>query len=76
MCPICFVQTLHFVFCISFLLQSSWFILLATPPVGMLDLDAPCNALELHVLAKRLDRDKSESIDYVEFSKGLNFTDE
>ncbi|XP_033626909.1 uncharacterized protein LOC117289753 [Asterias rubens] len=43
---------------------------------GMLDLDAPCNALELHVLAKRLDRDKSESIDYVEFSKGLNFTDE
>ncbi|XP_022103410.1 uncharacterized protein LOC110986092 isoform X3 [Acanthaster planci] len=44
---------------------------------GMLDLDAPCNALELHVLAKRLDKDKNETIDYVEFSKGLSFcTDE
>ncbi|XP_041455086.1 uncharacterized protein LOC121407910 isoform X1 [Lytechinus variegatus] len=38
---------------------------------GMLDLDAPCNAIELEVLARRLDKDSSNTIDYREFSKGL-----
>ena len=41
---------------------------------GMMDLDAPCNATELEVLARRLDKDQNGSIDYREFSKGLNFT--
>ncbi|XP_030831595.1 uncharacterized protein LOC100892039 isoform X2 [Strongylocentrotus purpuratus] len=38
---------------------------------GMLDLDAPCNAIELEVLARRLDKDSNSTIDYREFSKGL-----
>ncbi|XP_070575058.1 uncharacterized protein [Ptychodera flava] len=40
---------------------------------GMFDLDAPCNSLELHILALRIDRRKTGHIDYLEFSKGLRF---
>lgn len=42
---------------------------------GMLDLDAPCNSIELHVLACQLDKDNNGRIDYLEFSKGLSFPD-
>ncbi|XP_077982823.1 uncharacterized protein LOC144437693 [Glandiceps talaboti] len=40
---------------------------------GMFDLDAPCNNLELHILALRLDRTKTGEIDYLELKKGLRF---
>ncbi|XP_028391679.1 uncharacterized protein LOC114516411 isoform X2 [Dendronephthya gigantea] len=40
---------------------------------GMRDLDAPCNKIELYLLAKKLDQDSNELIDYLEFSKGLKY---
>lgn len=42
---------------------------------GMLDLDAPCNSVELHVFALQLDKDNNGRIDYLEFAKGLTFPD-
>ena len=40
---------------------------------GMRDLDAPCNKVELYLLAKKLDQDSNGLIDYLEFSKGLKY---
>lgn len=40
---------------------------------GMRDLQAPCNKIELYVLAKKLDQDGNGLIDYLEFSKGLRY---
>lgn len=40
---------------------------------GMRDLDAPCNKVELYLLAKKLDEDSNGLIDYLEFSKGLKY---
>lgn len=40
---------------------------------GMRDLQAPCNKVELYLLAKKLDQDGNELIDYLEFSKGLKY---
>ncbi|XP_002737056.1 uncharacterized protein LOC100371068 [Saccoglossus kowalevskii] len=40
---------------------------------GMFDLNAPCNNLELQILALRLDRRKTGNIDYLELKKGLRF---
>ncbi|XP_019629836.1 PREDICTED: uncharacterized protein LOC109474060 [Branchiostoma belcheri] len=43
---------------------------------GMTDLGAPCTALELHLLCKLLDRDGDETIDYLEFSRGIRYVRE
>ena len=40
---------------------------------GMRDLHAPCNKIELYVMAKKLDQDGNGLIDYLEFSKGLRY---
>lgn len=40
---------------------------------GMRDLNAPANNLELYILAKKLDKDQNEKLDYLEFSKGLRY---
>ncbi|XP_013398876.1 uncharacterized protein LOC106165263 [Lingula anatina] len=40
---------------------------------GMRDLNIPCNVLELHILAKLLDKEDIEEIDYTMLPKGLSF---
>ncbi|XP_071943910.1 uncharacterized protein [Antedon mediterranea] len=42
---------------------------------GMIDLEAPCSSVELHALAKNIDKDQDGTIDYLEFSKGLRYTE-
>ena len=39
----------------------------------MRDLNAPCTAVELQILAKLLDSDGDGSIDYREFSRGVRY---
>lgn len=40
---------------------------------GMKDLQAPCNQLELHVLAKTVDGNGDGNIEYAEFSQGIKY---
>lgn len=40
---------------------------------GLKDLDAPCNNIELEILARRIDGNGDKLIDYREFTKGLSF---
>ncbi|XP_033126705.1 uncharacterized protein LOC117124550 [Anneissia japonica] len=42
---------------------------------GMLDMEAPCSTVELHALAKNIDKDQDGTIDYLEFTKGLRYTE-
>ncbi|CAH1780262.1 unnamed protein product [Owenia fusiformis] len=43
---------------------------------GMFDINAPLNAIELHLLCKLLDKDSNNAIDYREFNAGLTFVRE
>ncbi|KAK3610346.1 hypothetical protein CHS0354_029816 [Potamilus streckersoni] len=43
---------------------------------GLFDLNAPCNKVESHLLAKLLDRENSGDIDYTEISTGLQYVRE
>ena len=36
-------------------------------------MEIPCNAIELEILARRVDKDGNGTIDYREFAKGLPF---
>ena len=38
---------------------------------GMLDLNIPCNSIELHLLCEMFDPDKTEEVDYLELTEGL-----